>query len=467
MYILIGLDDIDSYSGGCTTHFATFVVEKIISLSGIITDYPRLIRLNPDVPWRTRGNGAVAIEAYIPSRKFSFFQSWIEEYLSKYLELENGFRIGTQPGIIILDGSKLQRKDFKKLYMYSRNAMYKIISVNVLEKMMSSFKDKILYFFNLYGKRGLIGALAAVGNYLPKDHTYELLVYRNFLERSEARKINIFPDISYEDENTFAHVDLETNKPIWSPHGPDPVILGIRGNKISSILSIFSRIKKYISFDRWMIFLTNQGTDEHLLAYEDSKDELNAYSQFYGVAEINGIPIKERGGHLKVESKIDRYSVDLIAYEPSGYLRKVIETLEPNIHIKVGGSLKYSSVKKGTMILNLQKAYNETSHITIYKKINPKCPRCGSSMESIGLHKGYVCKKCKYHISTDIKPTVDQIKWIPQISLPPYRSIRHLSKPLKRYGREYNTRFKGIKSYFWYSSAKNSSDNSAKEIDLS
>ena len=466
MYILIGLDDIDSYSGGCTTHFATFVVEKIISLKGVITDYPRLIRLNPDVPWRTRGNGAVAIEAYIPSKNFSFLQSWMERYLNKYLELENGFSVGTQPGIIILDGSKLQRKDFKKMYMYSRNAMYKIISSEVLEKTIASFKDKILYLFNLYGKRGLIGALAAVGNYLPTDHTYELLVYRNFLERSKSRRINIIPDTSYEDENTFAHVDLETNKPIWSPHGPDPVILGIRGNKVSSILSIFNRIKRHITFNRWMIFLTNQGTDEHLIAYEDSQDELNAYSQFYGIAEINGAPVKERGGHLKIEGRINNRLVDLIAYEPSGYLRKIIETLEPNIHIKVGGSLKYSSVKKEKMILNLQKIYNETPLITMYRKINPKCPRCGSSMESIGTYKGYICKKCKYHIYTDIKPTVDKIKWIPQISLPPYRSIRHLSKPLKRYGREYNIRFKGIKNRLWYGFIENSSSGSAEETNF-
>lgn len=450
MYVLIGLDDIDSYGGGCTTHFATFVVEKIMFLGGRVTDYPHLIRLDPDIPWRTRGNGAVAIEAYIPSKKINFFRGWIKSYLDKYLELEDGFRIATQPGIIILDGSKLRRDDFEMLYIYSKQALYKVISINTLEKMLHLLKDKILYIFNSYGKRGLIGALAAIGNYLPVDHTYELLVYRNLFEKSKDRAIKILPDITYEDENTFAHVDLETNKPIWSPHGPDPVVLGIRGDRITSIVSIFNKIKKHVKFDRWMIFLTNQGTDEHLSTYEDSRDKLNAYSQFYGDAEIKGILLKERGGHFRVESIVNDQIVDLIVYEPSGRLREIIGALKPNTHIKVGGSLKYSSIEKGKLVLNIQKIYNENPVITTYKKINPKCPYCGSSMESLGFNKGYICKKCKYHINANIELRVEQNKWIPQIGLPPYRSIRHLSKPLKRHGREHSVRFKGIKSRIWY-----------------
>ena len=449
IYILIGLDDIDSYSGGCTTHFATFVVEKIISLNGIIIDYPRLIRLNPDIPWRTRGNGSVAIEAYIPKRKYDIFQNWIEKYIHTYLELEDGFRIGTQPGIIILKGSELNREEFKKLYMYSKNVLYKVISINTLEKALFTLEDKVLYLFDLYGKRGLIGALAAIGNYLPKDHTYELLVYRKFSERGRDRKINISPNITYEDEHTFAHVDLETNKPIWSPHGPDPVVLGIRGNKVSSILSIFNRIKKYVVFDRWMIFLTNQGTGEHLSFYKESQYELIPFSQFYGIVKINEYPIKEKGGHLHIKSKINNHNIELIVYEPSGQLRYIIETLEPEVYIKVGGGLKPSSREEG-IVLNIQKINSATATISIQRQTNPRCPSCGSSMESMGLDKGYICKKCKYHIYDNVKLMIDKVKWIPQIGLPPYRSIRHLSKPLKRYGREHHIRFKGIKNSIWY-----------------
>ena len=46
---------------GCTTYLATYLIEEIINKGGQIIDLPNLIRLNPDVPFKTRGNGAVAI----------------------------------------------------------------------------------------------------------------------------------------------------------------------------------------------------------------------------------------------------------------------------------------------------------------------------------------------------------------------------------------------------------------------
>lgn len=451
MYILVGLDDIDSYDGGCTTHFATSVVEKIINLNGIVMDYPRLIRLNPDVPWRTRGNGAVALEAYIPKKNLIYLLNWIRRYLDYYLELEDGFRVETQPGILVLNGSKLRRKDYIMLYNFSRNALYKVVPQNVLRKIISSLRDKIIYLFNSYGRRGLIGALAAIGNYLPNDHTYELLVYRKINEKNRDRNIQVEPDISYEDENTFAHLDLETAKPIWSPHGPDPVVIGIRGNKICSLLSLFSRIKKYIVFDRWMIFVTNQGTDEHLYACENLHKPVSIYSQFNGFVRIGRKTVKEKGGHIRLEASVDEEYIDLIAYEPSGKLREIVNKLVSDLYVKVGGSLKYSTVERGKIILNIQLMRIDDFSLSIYSNVKPICPRCGGSMESLGSNAGYVCKKCKYHISTsNMELKTDMVKWLPQIILPPYRSIRHLSKPLKRYGREYKHRSKGIRNRVWY-----------------
>jgi len=55
----IGIDDTDSRSGQCTTYIATKLAEKL-SRYTVISEL-RLVRLNPTVPWKTRGNGAVAI----------------------------------------------------------------------------------------------------------------------------------------------------------------------------------------------------------------------------------------------------------------------------------------------------------------------------------------------------------------------------------------------------------------------
>src|SRR4030067_874733 len=57
----IGLDDTDSTRKGCTTYVAALLVEKLEKLGVKFLDYPNLIRLNPNVPWKTRGNGALCL----------------------------------------------------------------------------------------------------------------------------------------------------------------------------------------------------------------------------------------------------------------------------------------------------------------------------------------------------------------------------------------------------------------------
>ena len=57
MLLHIGLDDTDSPEGGCTTYIGARLVEELDALGVRFTDYPNLLRLNPNVPWKTRGNG--------------------------------------------------------------------------------------------------------------------------------------------------------------------------------------------------------------------------------------------------------------------------------------------------------------------------------------------------------------------------------------------------------------------------
>ena len=54
----IGMDDTDSVEGGCTTWLATEVIKELSDFD--LIGCPRLVRLNPNVPWKTRGNGAVS-----------------------------------------------------------------------------------------------------------------------------------------------------------------------------------------------------------------------------------------------------------------------------------------------------------------------------------------------------------------------------------------------------------------------
>jgi len=449
-YLLIGLDDIDSYAGGCTTHFATYIVEKIIDSGGYLTDYPRLIRLNPDTPWRTRGNGAVAIEAMLPRSKISPLLDWLERSLHEYIILNNGLRPGTQPGIVVLDGSKITRETYEKLNQFSSEALYRIISHYELESLISYIGRHVIKIIAPYGRRGLIGSLAAIGNYLPHDYTYELLVYRKLVIRDRDRDINISPSLNWEDEYTFAHVDLERKNILWTPHGPDPVILGIRGDRISKVIKIFRGIERYLSYDRWIIYVTNQGTNEHFKRLIHNQGQsIEAFNQYIGVFKLSSNPFRDKGGHLHSNAVVNGNSVEVLVYEPSARLREVLDTLKKGDKVILGGVFKPSRYHTN-LLFNTQ--IISFCSVPIYREsdVKPICPSCGTRMESLGRASGYECEKCRYHIKKPHTSKIHRSMWIPHLSLPPYRSIRHLSKPLKRYGREHRHRVKGFRSRVWF-----------------
>ena len=59
---LIGIDDTDSRTGACTTHLMVHFILRAMELGWDVIGYPRLVRLNPNIPYKTRGNGALCVE---------------------------------------------------------------------------------------------------------------------------------------------------------------------------------------------------------------------------------------------------------------------------------------------------------------------------------------------------------------------------------------------------------------------
>lgn len=57
MYVAV--DDTDSMHGNCTTFLATEIIREFDDLD--LIGNPRLVRLNPATPWKTRGNGALVM----------------------------------------------------------------------------------------------------------------------------------------------------------------------------------------------------------------------------------------------------------------------------------------------------------------------------------------------------------------------------------------------------------------------
>ncbi|HJM17891.1 MAG TPA: DNA-binding protein, partial [Candidatus Poseidoniia archaeon] len=115
----IGIDDTDSLEGGCTTWLITEVIKELSDFD--LVGPPRLVRLNPNVPWKTRGNGALALVfgkgrgskklvGEIDNSRIFMYSEYEEKLYDKKSILErisklviNNSKIESQPGIVISD----------------------------------------------------------------------------------------------------------------------------------------------------------------------------------------------------------------------------------------------------------------------------------------------------------------------------------------------------------------------------
>ena len=105
MILHIGIDDTDSKQHGCTTYISSLIIKKLLQLKAEFIDYPNLIRLNPNVPWKTKGNAAVALRFKHSSPKTIF--NIICNIVEKNSEYIDGV---ANPGIIMLVANEIPDK---------------------------------------------------------------------------------------------------------------------------------------------------------------------------------------------------------------------------------------------------------------------------------------------------------------------------------------------------------------------
>src|SRR5437870_46570 len=97
----IGFDDTNSTLSRCTTQLAFKITEYLLKEDTNIIDYSLLIRLNPNVQWKTRGNGDVCLRISVKSH------DKIIEYIKH--SIVDGSNIGAcaKPGIVFFKGDKV------------------------------------------------------------------------------------------------------------------------------------------------------------------------------------------------------------------------------------------------------------------------------------------------------------------------------------------------------------------------
>jgi len=423
----IGIDDTDSTRKGCTTYVAASLVEKLLKLDASFIDYPNLIRLNPNVPWKTRGNGALCLRIHYKEDAETKIKEAAISTIEEKADLHNR---GTDPGIVFFQKKRIP----KELHVFAKNTLTGIVGLRDAVKLLRKFNAEALAFKN---GRGIIGALAAVGETLQADHTYEIIAYRipeNYGSKRKVDEASIFAMDRATKPYTFNNVDLEKKRVIITPRGPDPILFGIRGETPEIVKKAFQMIHVLEPVERWIIFCTNQGTDAHLKLVKDLS-QIKAHNPVITRGTVSTNPTIIRGRHVVFSIKDESVETDCAAYEPTGALRAVARKLIVGDQIEVYGGVRAPSQNR-PLTINLEKIrLLKLAPYIVYH--NPICAKCGKRLKSMGTNKGFRCDKCGARYSS-LKKVESRVARDLKIGLylTSTRSQRHLTKPFNRYGME-------------------------------
>ena len=412
----IGIDDTDSPKGMCTTFLVYKIIDRLKKEKVDFLDFPNLIRFNPNIPWKTRGNGAVSLKISTDNPKK--IKNLVKRYVKQYSDVKNG----ANPGLVFCQNENIP-EEFSKL---SSDAMWKLIHRNEAKKILSKHD---IDFFYLGNGQGLVGATSIIG-YTFDDQTYELLSYRKpskfgkkrFLDKSKVKKMQ---EKTY--PHTFNSYDSKKNRLLLMPHGPDPVFFGVRGENSKALISASEMIQPKEKLSGYVIFKSNQGTGDHLKNEIDVNTFLPYTSGIlFGIVESK--PIVTKGGHVFFTIISKKKKIHCAVYKPTK-ITDIAKELIVGDKIKVGGGIR-KATKTLPRTLNLELI----EILQLAKKIkffNPLCQKCKKRMKSKGKNQGFQCIRCKNVTSEKTTQLIPRsIK--KQLYVPDVSAHRHLTKPVQR-----------------------------------
>lgn len=420
----------------CTTYLTSEIISEFSECD--VIGYPRLVRLNPNVPWKTRGNGAITIRlgkglgkrfqiGEIQGKKYYGYmrgaevkikdiKKRVEDIVKSHAMFSDK---NTNPAFVIT-----KTKPPQSLYWQGVRDIVK------LDNVISILKDQNASFKGFKNKRGLIGASAAI-SWRPHDRTYEVITYRNKKKWGTKRNINI-NSVTKMDRAfplTFNNYDYKNKIVAISPNSPCPVLFGIRGNNPRELPNAMKEIKSEPK-DRWILFETNQGTDEHLRKTKIVK--ISKYSSVISTGYVASIPKTIQGGHV-IFTIINEKKIDCAAYEPTKEFRALIRGLVPGDLVTV-----YGGVRSSPKTINIEKIRIKKLTSIKKKTENPKCPKCKKRMKSMGFEAGYRCPECRTKIKDVKVRKINQKRDIKEGFFEvPVCARRHLSKPISRFNKKF------------------------------
>jgi tRNA(Ile2)-agmatinylcytidine synthase len=410
---VIGLDDTDSRERGmCTTYLATRVAEAVEAAGGSV-DRRLLVRLNPAVEHKTRGNAALALHVEFPPAAAA---DLVAAELEPLAEVEDP---RTSPGVVVAPDHPDDVP--AAVAAFARDA---VRDFHTVEDAVSLCDAAGYVHRGWKGGRGRIGALAAVGAWAALDEwTYERISYREFDRCGTPRDVDeasVFAAAEASYPDAWDTVDRVEGEAVCVPNAPGPILHGVRGDGRAAVEAAAAAIESE-PVARAATFLTNQGTDAHLRA--GTLGELEDGRAYRVDGTVASPPETRTGGHVFVTLADGGVELDCVAFEPTKRFRERVRALRVGDELTVCGE-----VSRGTLKLEkfAVRSLNRVAEAT------PTCPDCDRRMESAGRGQGYRCRDCGTTGERETV-TVDRDLEIGWYEVPPC-ARRHVAKPLVRGG---------------------------------
>jgi tRNA(Ile2)-agmatinylcytidine synthase len=393
--MLLAWDDTDDPEGGCTSHTLLGVLARLPGL--VPRGLPRLVRLNPNVPWKTRGNAAVCVALGVARGPHARAGEWRGQELRVHPEaapappepwtleaawqaVAEASRPGSDPAVVLAPEPLPE-----PLYWQAvRTVVEPEDALAVVEASGGLWRAG-------GDGRGIVGAAAAAAWPGPPS-SYEFTAYREPGRWGTPRAVDPAPLRGADAAGATFHTwDPGEERPTCIPRTPCPVLLGLRGRDPDALRDAAFRLVPRVArepVDAWVLWATNQASGDHVTRVERLAEAPPA-----GTVELAAQVVQEptvlRGGHVVVgleDAAAARF--EAVAFEPTHGLRQPVRALAPGDAVTVVGAV-------GAQGLRLEKLRVDALAPRFRRVANPSCPACGRSMRSRGCDAGYRCASCR------------------------------------------------------------------------
>ena len=412
----------------CTTYAARELAEAIRSAGGHV-ERLLLVRLNPAVEHKTRGNAALAVHTDLDAdRALSLAR--------ETLDLARTDDPKTNPGAVVADCGPGDVPD--EVAGFTVDAIR-----SIQDRTTATLLADTAGFARLQrgNGRGVVGALAAVGAWAALDDwTYEHITYREPDRWGTDRDVDAESVRAAADEHypaVWDTVDRASGYPVCVPRTPCPILYGVRGDDPDACQAVADAIEGE-PVARRATFVTNQGTDVHL--QDGSVDSVTDASAYRVTGRVVDAPETREGGHVFVTIAGEEASagdpaasapqpdsesrLQCVAFEPTKRFRDRVRALRPGDRVTVCGE-----VSDGTLKLEKFAARS----LVRTEPATPVCPTCERTMSSAGRNQGYRCRDCSTSADGKTDRPIERDLDRGWYEVPPV-ARRHIATPLVRGG---------------------------------